>query len=106
MRSLLERFEVVRLDATDTETPVLAPDGRRTTPAAWYAAEGFSRVPALLFVDEAGNPVLRNDAVTERQRMLNMSGLVLDRKYVDGWTYQRYARSKAIERNREARQGQ
>jgi thioredoxin-related protein len=106
VRSLLERFEVVRLDAQDDTTPVLAPDGTRTTPAAWYAAEGFSRVPALLFVDEAGNPVLHNDAVTERQRMLNMAGLVLDKKYADGWTYQRYARSKAIERNRQAQQGQ
>jgi len=105
VRSLLERFEVVRLDARDSETPVLAPDGRRTTPAAWFAAEGFSRVPALLFVDENGDAVLHNDAVTERQRMLNMSGLVLDKKYVDGWTYQRYARSKAIERNRQAQQG-
>ena len=106
VRALLERFEVVRLDARDAETPVLAPDGRRTTPAAWFAAEGFSRVPALLFVDEAGSTVLRNDAVTERQRMLNMSGLVLDKKYLEGWTYQRYARSKAIARNRQAQQGQ
>jgi thioredoxin-related protein len=105
VRSLLARFEVVRLDARDTETPVLAPDGSRTTPAAWFASEGFSRVPALLFVDENGNPVLRNDSVTERQRMLNMSGLVLDKKYADGWTYQQYARSKAIERNRQAQQG-
>jgi hypothetical protein len=105
VRSLLARFEVVRLDARDTRTPVLAPDGVRTTPAAWFASEGFSRVPALLFVDENGNPVLRNDSVIERQRMLNMSGLVLDKKYADGWTYQQYARSKAIERNRQAQQG-
>lgn len=106
VRSLLARFEVVRLDARDTRTPVLAPDGSRTTPAQWFAAEGFSRMPALLFVDEKGDTVLRNDSVTERQRMLNMSGLVLDKKYIDGWTYQRYARSKAIERNRQAQQGQ
>jgi thioredoxin-related protein len=106
VRALLEQFDVVRLDARDTETPVLAPDGERTTPAAWFASEGFSRVPALLFVDEQGNPVLRNDSVIERQRMLNLSGLVLDRKYLDGWTYQQYARNKAIERNRQAQQGE
>jgi thioredoxin-related protein len=106
VRALLQQFDVVRLDARDTETPVLAPDGVATTPAAWFAAEGFSRVPALLFVDENGNPVLKNDSVVERQRMLNMSGLVLDRKYLDGWTYQEYARNKAIERNRQAQQGE
>lgn len=98
VRRRLERFDVVRLDATDDETPVLAPDGSRTTPAQWYAGEGFSRLPAMLFVDEQGNAVFRNDAVTERQRMLNMAGLVLDKKYLEGWTYQRYARSQAIAR--------
>ena len=102
VREVLGRFDVVRLDADDDRTPVLAPDGRRTTPAKWYADEGFTQTPALLFIDEAGNAVLRNDAVTERNRLLNMSGLVLDKKYLDGWSYQRYARSKAIERNRRA----
>jgi thioredoxin-related protein len=100
VRERLGGFEVVRLDAADRETPVLAPDGERTTPADWFAAEGFSRVPALLFVDEQGEAVLRNDALTERQRMLNMTGLVLEKKYLDGWTYQRYARNQAMERNR------
>ena len=36
--------------------------------------------------------------------MLNMSGLVLDKKYLDGWSYQRYARSKTIARNLAAQQ--
>ena len=40
VRELLARFEVVRLDAGDDETPVLAPDGHRTTPARWYAQAG------------------------------------------------------------------
>ncbi|MGB5451100.1 MAG: thioredoxin fold domain-containing protein [Sedimenticolaceae bacterium] len=102
VREILTQFEVVRLDADDDSTPVIAPDGRRTTPAKWFADAGFSDVPAFLYVDENGNTVLRNDAVAERQRLLNMSGLVLDKKYLDGWSYQRYARSKAIERNRSA----
>lgn len=102
VRAVLGRFDVVRLDADDDETSVLAPDGQRTTPAKWYVAEGFTQVPALLFVDETGNAVLRNDAVTEGNRLLNMSGLVLDKKYLEGWSYQRYARNKAIERNRQA----
>jgi thioredoxin-related protein len=100
IRDLLVNFDVVRLDVADARTPVLAPDGSRTTPADWYAAEGFSRLPAMLYLDEAGDVVFRNDAVTERQRMSNMTGLVLEKKYADGWTYQRYARNKAIERNR------
>lgn len=102
VRELLARFELVRLDAADTVTPVLAPDGRPTTPSAWYAAEGFSRVPALLYADEHGRTVFKTDAVVERQRMLNASGLVLERAYEKGWSYQRFARSRAIARSLEA----
>jgi thioredoxin-related protein len=100
VREMLERFDVVRLDADDDSTPVVAPDGRVTTAAKWFTDAAFSRVPAMLYVDEQGNTVFSNDAVTERNRFLNMSGLVLDKKYLDGWSYQRYARSKAIERLR------
>jgi len=102
VRDMLQGFDVVRLDADDDSTPVVAPDGRVTTAAQWFADAAFSRVPAMLYVDEQGDTVFSNDAVTERNRFLNMSGLVLDKKYLDGWSYQRYARSKAIERLRAA----
>ncbi len=91
---------VVRLDARDSKTPVLAPDGARTTPADWFAATGFSRLPALLFFDEKGREVLRTDALVLRQRMMNSLGFTLERAFEKDWTYQRFARSKAIERMR------
>ncbi len=103
VRQLLHRFEVVRLNAEDDTTPVQAPDGRRTTPAQWFAQAGFSRLPALLYYDEAGRQVFETDALVERQRMLNATGRVLERAYEKGWSYQRFARSKAIERNNKAR---
>lgn len=99
VRELMRRFEVVRLDATDAKTPVLDPRGDRVTPASWFERTGFSRLPALLFFDEAGNQVLDTDAVVLRQRMLNSLSYVLERAYEKRWTYQRFARSKAIERN-------
>lgn len=101
VRELLERFEVVRLDARDGKTPVLAPDGNRTTPAEWYADLGFSRLPALLFFEERGKEVLRTDALVLRQRMLNALMYTLERAYEKGWTYQRFARTKGIERRRQ-----
>lgn len=100
VRQLLRQFEVVRLDARDDSTPILGPDGKPTTAAKWFEREDFSRLPALLYVNETGQAVFKTDAVIERQRMLNASGLVLDRAYEKGWSYQRYARTKAIERNR------
>jgi len=99
VRDVLSGFEVVRLDASDDKTPVLAPNGSRTNPAAWFRQSDFSRAPALLFFDEKGNQVLETDALVQRTRMLNSLNFVLERAYEKNWTYQRFARSKAIERN-------
>ncbi len=98
VRDLLGRFEVVRLDAGDAATPLVAPDGTRTTPASWYEETGFSALPALLFFEEGGREVLRTDALVLRQRMMNSLLYTLERAYEKQWTYQRFARSKGIER--------
>lgn len=98
VRELLGRFEVVRLDAGDATTPVVTPAGTRATPAAWYAETGFSALPALLFFEEGGKEVLRTDALVLRQRMMNSLLYTLERAYEKQWTYQRFARSKSIER--------
>jgi thioredoxin-related protein len=105
VREALARFEVVRFDAADDKTPVTAPDSSRLTPAAWFAQAELSRAPALLFFNEQGDLVLETDALVLRQRMMNSLNYVLERAYEKGWSYQRFARSKAIERQ-QARQGQ
>jgi len=106
VRNVLSGFEVVRLDASNDKTPVLAPNGSRTDPAAWFRKSDFSRVPALLFFDEQGNQVLETDSLVQRTRMLNSLNFVLERAYEKNWTYQRFARSKAIERNLKKKQAQ
>ena len=98
VRETLSSFDVVRLDAADNETGLVTPDGRARTPATWYGETGFSRTPALMFFDENGQLVLETDALVLRQRMMNSLNFVLERAYEKGWTYQRFARSKAIER--------
>jgi thioredoxin-related protein len=98
VRELMADFEVVRLDARDDETPILGPDGTRTTPADWYAMTEMSNLPALLFFDENGREVLRTDALVLGQRMMNSLMYTLERAYEKHWTYQRFARSKALER--------
>ncbi len=98
VRAALERFEVARFDVADDKTPVLSPDGRKLTPAVWYQQTAFTRVPALLFFDERGSEVLKTDALVLRQRMVNSLHYVLEGAYKKGWTYQRFARSRGIER--------
>jgi thioredoxin-related protein len=100
VRNTLKRFEVVRLNSQDNNTPVMAPNGKRVTPAAWYKQTGFTRVPALMFFDEKGNRALETDALVQHNRMMNSLNYMLERAYEKDWTYQRFARSKAIERNR------
>lgn len=99
VRDLLQQFEVVRLDASDRNTPLITPKGQRTTPAEWYGETAFSRVPALLFFDEKGNNALQTDALVLRQRMMNSLYYMLERAYEKGWSYQRYARTRAIEKS-------
>ncbi len=101
VRKTLKQFEIVRLDAADSRTRLIKPDGTQTTPTSWYDQTNFTRVPALIFFDEKGNEVLRTDTLVLRQRMMNSLNYVLERAYKKGWTYQRFARSKGIERNRE-----
>ncbi len=98
IRALLEQFEIAQLDATDRKTPLLAPYGNKTTPADWFDETEFTRLPAMLFFDELGNEVQRTDALVLRQRMMNSLNFVLERAYEKGWSYQRFARSKGIER--------
>lgn len=98
IRERLAGLEVVRLDAADAATPVLAPDGSRTTPRDWYQTLGFTELPALVFFDEGGRAVLSTDAVVLASRMQNSLGFVTDRAYEQGWTYQRYARSQAMKK--------
>ena len=98
VRKTLMQFEVVRLDARDDKTSVLAPDGRKLTPAQWYAKSNFTQVPAMLFFDENGELVLKNDALALTQRMMNSLNYVIEKAYKNNWTYQQFARSKAIEK--------
>ena len=99
IRATLSGMEVVRLDAADGNTPVITPEGRRTTPAEWYAALGFSDLPALAFYSEDGRNVLQSDALVLTSRMTNSLGFLRERAYERGWTYQRYARSQSMARH-------
>lgn len=95
IRQLMQQFEVVRLDANDASTPILRPDGGKTTPADWYSESGLSHLPAFLLFDGQGKEAIRVDALALQSRMSNMLNYMLDKAYEKDWTYQRFARSQA-----------
>jgi thioredoxin-related protein len=106
VRPILASMNVVRLDAADTRTPVLTPAGERTTPASWAGQLGFMQYPALVFFNERGEQVLETDALVLKSRMLNALGVVNERAYERGWTYQRFARSRALAKAAAAQSGE
>lgn len=98
IRKTMENFEVVRLDTEDSQTPVLTPDGRKTTPRKWFESTGMNNQPAFLYFNEEGQESLRIDAVVMQSRMTNSLNYMLERVYEKDWTYQRFARSQARKR--------
>jgi thioredoxin-related protein len=99
VRKSLEKFNVMRLDIEDKTTEITLPDGSKTTAAAFYAGSAMSRVPALMFYDESGRKALETDALVLESRMMNSINYTLDKAHEKDWTYQRYARTRAIERS-------
>lgn len=102
VRDTLGNFQVVRLDVEDDKTPVLLPDGKFTTPKKWYQQTTFSRLPALAFYNLKGKKSLQTDALVQDGRMMNSLNYMLEKAYLKDWTYQQFARSKAIERSLKA----
>lgn len=99
VRNLLKRYEVVQLDSQDTKSVILTPEGNKISPAGWYQQQGFTRTPALIFFNETGLAAIKTDNLVLEQRMMNSINYVNERAYTKGWSYQQFARSKAIERN-------
>lgn len=94
----LGAFSVVYLDTRDTMTPLVTPDGKVTTPAAWHDELDLTRLPGLVWFDERGDIVLKTDALVLKARFTNALSYVKDRAYARGWTFQRYARTKSLQR--------
>jgi thioredoxin-related protein len=98
IRQSLQAFDVVQLDKNNQVMKLTTPAGDEMTAAQWYQQTGFSQLPALMFFNEYGEKVLQTDALVLNQRLMNSLNFVLERAYEKGWTYQRFARSKGIER--------
>ncbi|MTW19913.1 thioredoxin family protein [Allochromatium palmeri] len=63
-----EALDAVQLDRR-SDTPVITPDGQRTTARAWADELGLQHAPALLFFDERGRELQRLDAVVDFYRL-------------------------------------
>lgn len=89
IRRFFEQLDVVQLDLRK-ETPVITPDGRRTTAAAWARELGLFYAPSILFFDENGKEIIRVDSVAHFFRLRNVLNYVANRGYLYEPEYQRW----------------
>jgi thioredoxin-related protein len=89
----VRRFDAVQLDL-DAETPVVTPDGQRTTARAWGQRLEIHWAPSILFFDERGQEIIRIEAVVGLHRLSTTMDYVLTRAYEEFPTYRRWRAGK------------
>jgi thioredoxin-related protein len=72
------------------DTPVLTPDGQRTTARQWAERLGLFYTPTLLFFDGHGKEILRLDSVVQFYRLRNALDYVLSGAYREYPTFQQW----------------
>jgi thioredoxin-related protein len=72
------------------DTPVITPDGRRTTARQWAEDLGLFYAPSVVFFDEAGKEILRVDSVVGFYRLRNVLAYLRSGAYRTGPDYQRW----------------
>jgi thioredoxin-related protein len=85
----VRQFQAVQLDL-DADTPVITPDGERTTARAWGERLGIHWAPTMVFFDEHGQEIIRIEAVVGLHRLYTTMEYVLTRAYKEFPTYRRW----------------
>lgn len=89
IRERLWQFETVQMSLWGN-APVITPDGKRTTEAAWAEQLNLFYAPTLLFFDAHGREILRLDSVVQFYRLRNALDYVASGAYKDFPTLQRW----------------
>jgi thioredoxin-related protein len=87
-----ERFENVQLNMW-SNTPVVTPEGRRTTAREWARSLGLFYAPSLVFFDEEGREIIRVDSVVRFYRLRSVLNYILSRGYLAQPNYQEWRRT-------------
>jgi thioredoxin-related protein len=95
-KRLLEGFELRQLDAW-SDTPVITPNGTKTTARDWAAQMGIHYMPTTVFFDEQGHEIMRIDSVVKLYRMRSMLSFILSKGYKNFKTLQHWRRYTSIE---------
>jgi thioredoxin-related protein len=91
---LFEGFDNVQLDMW-SDTPVITPDGRRTTARDWAADLGLFFAPTIIFFDERGQEIMRVDSVVGFFRLRNVLNYITSKAYLTE-SYQSWRSTRAF----------
>ncbi|MCU7842534.1 MAG: thioredoxin fold domain-containing protein [Candidatus Thiodiazotropha sp. (ex Monitilora ramsayi)] len=86
---LVMGFDNVQLDIR-SDTPLITPDGKKTTAREWAKKLGLFYTPSLLFFDELGNEIIRVDSVVRFYRLRKVINYITSRGYQTEPNYQRW----------------
>ena len=89
IHNLFQRLDNVQLDMW-SDTPVMTPDGRRTTAREWARDLGLFYAPSILFFDDHGREVIRVDSVVRFYRLRNVLNYITSGGYLVERDYQRW----------------
>lgn len=95
-REILAKFkkmEVVQLDRK-LDTPVITPDGKKTTAQKWAEQLGLYYSPTIIFFDEKGKEILRVDSVIRFYRLNGLLEYILSKGYLEFETFQLWRHNK------------
>ena len=89
IKSQLSSLDVVQLDIT-SDTPVITPDGIKTTASKWAKSLGIYYAPTMLFYDTDGKEILKIDSVVRFYRLNNVLYYILSKGYKKYPNFQRW----------------
>lgn len=90
VRRLFDSFESVQLDMW-ADTPVVKPDGQRSTAREWAEELGIFYAPSIVFFDEHGKEIIRVDSVVHFFRLRNVLNYVVSRGYLNDPNFLRWS---------------
>jgi thioredoxin-related protein len=89
INNLLRGFDNVQLDITK-KTPVITPNGEKTTADQWARDLGLFYTPSLIFFDEQGSEIIRVDSVVRFYRLRKVINYITSGGYITQPDYQRW----------------
>jgi len=86
---IITQFENTQLDMW-SKTPLITPEGERTTARDWARELGINYAPTLVIFNREGNEIIRSEAFFKVFHTMSMFQYVLGRDYENQPNFQRY----------------